>query len=316
MTILVVAEHDGVNLCTATRNVVTAAKQIGGEIHVLVMGYHCTGVAEEAARMEGVQRVRKVDAPQYADQMVESLAMVVAQTASAYQHVLFAATVTGKNLAPRVAAMLDVGQVSDIVAVESADTFVRPIYAGNALARVQSDDPVKVVTIRCAAFPAVLRGLEADAAEIVPSPAGPDMGVSRLVARVSNDSARPELASARVVVAGGRGLGNRDNFHALLGPLADKLGAAIGATRAAVDANYVSNDLQIGQTGKVVAPELYIAVGLSGSIQHIAGMRNSRLIVAINKDPEAPIFKVADYGLVGDLNVIVPQLIQSLQTRS
>lgn len=308
--ILLIAEHAHGALLASTNHALAAALRIGGPIDVLVIGADCAPVAEAAAGLAGVARVRLVDAPHYADQLVENLAMVVAQIAGTYSHVLLPASAFGKDLAPRVAAMLDVAQISDIVEVCDADTFVRPIYAGKALARVRGAEPVKVITVRMAAFPAAATG--AGAAPIQAAPAGPEMGVTRLLRRVQSRSGRPDLSAARVVVAGGLGLGSRENFHRLLGALADRLGAALGASRAAVDANFVPNDLQVGQTGKVVAPELYIAVGLSGAIPHLAGMRDARVIVAINKDPEAPIFQVADYGLVGDLNEIVPRLIAAL----
>ncbi|MDQ8024190.1 MAG: FAD-binding protein [Moraxellaceae bacterium] len=310
MSILVIAEHDNQHIKSATLNAVTAAKQIGGDIDIVVLGGDCAAAAAEAAKIDGVARVRVIDAAHYKDQLAENAAIILAQMAGTYTHVLVAATAFGKNLGPRVAALLDVAQVSDIVAVKSPDTFVRPIYAGNALATVQSSDPVKLVTVRTAAFDAAPTG--GGSAVVENAPQGPDLGVSKLVSRELAVSARPELGNARVVVSGGRALGSADAFHAVVEPLADKLGAAIGASRAAVDAGYVPNDAQVGQTGKAVAPELYIAIGISGAIQHLAGMTESKVIVAINKDPDAPIFQVANYGLVGDLFELVPQLTASL----
>jgi len=309
MTILVIAEHDNAVLKPATRNAVAAAARIGGDIEVLVAGAGCAAVAEAAARIAGVTRVRLADAAQYADLGAENLAALVVANAAAYSHILAPATAAGKNFLPRVAALLDVAQISDIVAVESADTFVRPIYAGNALATVQSADPIKVITVRGTAFEPAGEGA---AAPIEALAAAADAGISRLVGRELTVSARPELTAARVIVSGGRALGSSENFHAVLEPLADKLGAAVGASRAAVDAGYAPNDYQVGQTGKIVAPELYIAVGISGAIQHLAGMKESKVIVAINKDPEAPIFQVADYGLVADLFEAVPELAAAL----
>ncbi|MBP6654419.1 MAG: FAD-binding protein [Propionivibrio sp.] len=309
MSILVIAEHDNASIKAATLNTVTAGARIGGEIHLLVAGKGCAAVADEAVKIAGVAKVLLADAPQYADQLPENLAALVVAKASGYSHILAAATTAGKNFMPRVAALLDVAQISEIVAVESADTFVRPIYAGNVLATVQSLDPVKVVTVRTTAFEAAGAGGSAAVESI---DAGPDSGRSALVSRELTQSARPELAAAKVVVSGGRGLGSAENFHALMEPLADKLGAAMGASRAAVDAGFVPNDYQVGQTGKIVAPQLYVAVGISGAIQHLAGMKESRVIVAINKDADAPIFQVADYGLVGDLFEIVPALTAAL----
>jgi electron transfer flavoprotein alpha subunit len=309
MGILVIAEHDNVSLKAATLNAVTAAAKIGGEIHLLVAGKGCAAAADAAAKISGVAKVLLADAPQYADHLPENIAALVVARATGYSHILAAATTAGKNFMPRVAASLDVAQVSDIVAVESPDTFVRPIYAGNVLATVQSLDAVKVITVRTTAFEAVGQGASA-AVEAID--AVPDCGSSALVSRELTQSARPELAAAKVVVSGGRGLGSAENFHKLMEPLADKLGAAMGASRAAVDAGFVPNDYQVGQTGKIVAPQLYIAVGISGAIQHLAGMKESRVIVAINKDADAPIFQVADYGLVGDLFEIVPALTAAL----
>ena len=309
MSILVIAEHDNVSIESATLNAVTAAAKIGGDVHLLVAGGNCAAVAGEAGKIAGVARVLLADAPQYADQMPENIAALIVAKASGYSHVVAAATTAGKNFMPRVAALLDVAQVSDIVAIESPDTFVRPIYAGNVLATVQSLDAIKVVTVRTTAFEAAGQG---GSASIEAIDAGPDTGSSTLVSRELTQSARPELAAAKVVVSGGRGLGSAENFHRLMEPLADKLGAAMGASRAAVDAGFVPNDYQVGQTGKIVAPQLYIAVGISGAIQHLAGMKESRVIVAINKDADAPIFQVADYGLVGDLFEVVPALTAAL----
>ena len=309
MGILVIAEHDNVSLKAATLNAVTAAAKIGGEIHLLVAGKGCAAAADAAAKISGVAKVLLADAPQYADHLPENIAALVVARATGYSHILAAATTAGKNFMPRVAASLDVAQVSDIVAVESPDTFVRPIYAGNVLATVQSLDAVKVITVRTTAFEAVGQG-GSEAVEAMDDV--PDCGSSALVSRELTQSARPELAAAKVVVSGGRGLGSAENFHKLIEPLADKLGAAMGASRAAVDAGFVPNDYQVGQTGKIVAPQLYIAVGISGAIQHLAGMKESRVIVAINKDADAPIFQVADYGLVGDLFEVVPALTAAL----
>ena len=309
MSILVIAEHDNVSIKTATLNAVTAAARIGGEIHLLVAGKGCAAVADEAAKIAGVAKVLLADAPQYADQLPENVAALVVAKAAGYSHILAAATTAGKNFMPRAAALVDVAQVSDIVAVEAPDTFVRPIYAGNVLATVQSLDAVKVITVRTTAFEAAeLNG----SAPVEAIDAVSDNGRSVLVARELTQSERPELAAAKVVVSGGRGLGSAENFHKLIEPLADKLGAAMGASRAAVDAGFVPNDYQVGQTGKIVAPQLYIAVGISGAIQHLAGMKESRVIVAINKDADAPIFQVADYGLVGDLFEVVPALTAAL----
>ena len=305
MTILVIAEHDNQGLKGSTLNTIAAAVAIGGDIDVLVAGQGCAAAAEECAAVAGVACVKLADAAQYADQSAENLAALVVEQAGGYTHVLAPATTFGKNFMPRVAALLDVAQISDIVAVEGADTFVRPIYAGNALATVQSTDAVKVITVRTTGFEAAGQG---GSAAVEPIAAASDLGLSKLVGRELTKSERPELAGARIIVSGGRGLGSGDNYHAQLEPLADKLGAALGASRAAVDAGYVPNDYQVGQTGKIVAPELYIAIGISGAIQHLAGMKDSKIIVAINKDPEAPIFQVADYGLVADLFQVVPEL--------
>ncbi len=309
MTILVIAEHDNTALKGATLNTVTAASAIGGPVHLLVAGSDCAAAAEQAARVAGVEKVLVADDPRYAHALAEPLALLVQARAGDYGHLLAPATTFGKNLMPRVAALLDVAQVSDIVAVEAPDTFVRPIYAGNALETVQSADPVKVVTVRGTAFDAApAEGGDAAVEAIEPAD---DFGASRFVGQELTSSERPELTSARVVVSGGRGMGSGDNFK-LLEAVADKLGAAIGASRAAVDAGFVPNDYQVGQTGKIVAPELYIAVGISGAIQHLAGMKESKVIVAINKDEEAPIFQVADYGLVADLFDVLPELASAL----
>ena len=305
MAILVIAEHDHASLKAATLNTVAAAQKIGGDIHVLVAGANCQAAAQAAAALQGVAKVKVADAAHYADQTAENLTALVIAHAAGYSHILAPATTFGKNLLPRVAALLDVAQISEISGVESPDTFVRPIYAGNALATVKSADPVKVITVRTTAFDAVGDG---NSAAIEAIAAANDTAQTTLTARELTKSERPELGAARIIVSGGRGLGNGENYHALLEPLADKLGAALGASRAAVDAGFVPNDYQVGQTGKVVAPQLYIAIGISGAIQHLAGMKDSKVIVAINKDPDAPIFQVADYGLVGDLFELVPQL--------
>ena len=309
MAILVIAEHDNQSLKAATKNAVAAAAKIGGDIEVLVAGAGCATVAAEAAKLAGVTKVKLADAPQFADQTAENLAAQVISMAAGYSHIVAAATTCGKNFAPRVAALLDVAQISDIVGVESADTFVRPIYAGNALATVQSADSVKVITVRTTAFDAVAEG---GAAPVETVAAVSDTGKSKLGSREITKSERPELTAARIIVSGGRGVGSGENYHKVLDPLADKLGAAQGASRAAVDAGFVPNDYQVGQTGKIVAPELYVAVGISGAIQHLAGMKESKVIVAINKDPDAPIFQVADYGLVADLFEAVPELTAAL----
>ena len=313
MSVLVVAEHDNQSVKSATLNTVAAAAQIaksvGGDVIILVAGSNCGAAAEAAAAVAGVKKVLSVDAPHYKDQLAENMAPLVGGLAGGYTHVLLPANSFGKNLAPRVAALLDLAQISDIVAVVSADTFVRPIYAGNALATVQSKDRIKIITVRTTGFDAVSASGGSDAVEALQ--AGADAGLSSLVGRALTKSERPELTSARVVVSGGRGMGSGDNFK-ILEPLADKLGAAMGASRAATDAGMVPADWQVGQTGKIVAPELYIAVGISGAIQHLAGMKDSRVIVAINKDEEAPIFQVADYGIVGDLFQIVPELVKEL----
>jgi electron transfer flavoprotein alpha subunit len=310
MAILVVAEHHDKKLKQSTLNTVAAAQKIGGEIHVLVAGHHCDAAAKAAAAIAGVAKVLHADAPQLGDELAENVAALLVGLAKSYTHLLAPATSTGKNIMPRAAALLDSQQISDIVAVESADTFVRPIYAGNALATVRSKDAVKVITVRTTGFDAVAATGGSAPIDRVSVP--DDSGLSSFVRREQAKSERPELTSARVVVSGGRGMGSGENFK-LLEPLADKLKAAMGASRAAVDAGFVPNDWQVGQTGKIVAPELYIAVGISGAIQHLAGMKDSRVIVAINKDEEAPIFQVADYGIVGDLFQIVPGVVAALE---
>ncbi|HPB90386.1 MAG TPA: FAD-binding protein [Rugosibacter sp.] len=314
MSILVIAEHDNFSLKAATLNTVAAAAKINAslasEIHVLVAGVACGAVASQAAAVAGVTKVLVADAAHYADQTAENLAALIHAHAPGYTHVLAPATSNGKNTLPRVAALLDVAQISDIISVLDADTFVRPIYAGNALATVKSADSVKVITVRTTGFdPVPATGGQA---AIEAMSAGPDLGQSKLLARELSKSARPELAAAKIIVSGGRGMGSGENYHTVLEPLADKLGAAMGASRAAVDAGFVPNDYQVGQTGKIVAPQLYIAIGISGAIQHLAGMKESKVIVAINKDPDAPIFQVADYGLVADLFQAVPELVAAL----
>ena len=308
MTALVIAEHDGNALKGGTANAVAAAAQMGGDVHVLVAGGNAAGAAQAASKLKGVSKVLHVKAAHYDGGLPENYAALVVGLAGAYSHLVASASAFGKNFMPRVAALLDVAQVSEISAVESPDTFVRPIYAGNAFATVQSSDKVKVVTVRATGFDPATEG---GSASIEDTPAGPDKGVSKVVSQELTKSARPELGGARRVVSGGRGLASGENFK-IVEALADKLGAAIGASRAAVDSGYCPNDYQVGQTGKIVAPELYVAVGISGAIQHLAGMKDSKVIVAINKDPEAPIFQVADYGLVGDLFQVVPELTQKL----
>ncbi|MDN3518811.1 electron transfer flavoprotein subunit alpha/FixB family protein [Aquisalimonas lutea] len=309
MTILVVAEHDNAHLASATLGTVTAAKAIGGDVHVLVAGKDCGPVAEAAAKVDGVAKVLVADAPHYEHGLAEDLASLVAGMAGDYGHLLAPATTFGKNFMPRVAALLDVAQVSDITSVESEDTFTRPIYAGNAMATVQSTDGIKVITVRPTAFePAAAEG---GSAAVESVEASEHSGVADFVSQELTKSDRPELTSAKIVVSGGRGMGSGENFK-ILEEVADKLNAALGASRAAVDAGFVPNDYQVGQTGKIVAPDLYIAVGISGAIQHLAGMEGSKVIVAINKDEEAPIFEVADYGLVADLFQAVPEFSKEL----
>jgi len=305
MSILVIAEHNNAALNAATLNTVAAAQAIGGDIHVLVAGANCGAAADAAAKVAGVSKVLAADNAAYANQLPENLAPLIAELGKGYSHILVPASTNGKNYAPRVAALLDVDQISEIIAVESADTFKRPIYAGNAIATVQSSAAIKVITVRATGFDAV--AAEGGSAAVEAVGAAHDAGVSAFVGEELAKSDRPELASAKIVISGGRGMQNGDNFE-MLYKVADKLGAAVGASRAAVDAGFVPNDMQVGQTGKIVAPQLYVAVGISGAIQHLAGMKDSKVIVAINKDEEAPIFSVADYGLVADLFDAVPEL--------
>jgi len=309
MTALVIAEHDNASIKGATLNTVTAAAACGGEVHVLVAGHNAGAAAAAAAQIAGVAKVIHADAEGFAHGLAENVAAQVLAIASGYSHILFPATASGKNVAPRVAAKLDVAQISDITKVVSADTFERPIYAGNAMATVQSGDATKVITVRTTGFDAAGQGGSA-AVETVAAASG--NGKSAYVGSEIAKSDRPELTAAKIIVSGGRALGSSEKFNEVMTPLADKLGAAIGASRAAVDAGYAPNDLQVGQTGKIVAPQLYIAAGISGAIQHLAGMKDSKVIVAINKDPEAPIFSVADYGLEADLFTAVPELVKSL----
>ncbi|MEQ1880010.1 MAG: FAD-binding protein [Burkholderiales bacterium] len=309
MRILVVAEHDNAVLKPSVLNAIAAAVAIGGDIDILVAGHQCAGAAQQAAKIGGVKRVRVADAAHYAHGIAENLAALIVSIARDYSHLLAPATSFGKNVMPRVAALLDVAQISDIIKVESPDTFVRPIYAGNALATVQSIDSIKVITVRSTGFDAAAATGGSAAIENLATVA--DTGLASMVGQELTKSARPELTAARIIVSGGRGMGNGENFK-LLEALADKLGAAVGASRAAVDSGFVPNDYQVGQTGKIVAPELYVAVGISGAIQHLAGMKDSKVIVAINKDGEAPIFQVADYGLVADLFQAVPELTAAL----
>jgi electron transfer flavoprotein alpha subunit len=309
MTVLVIAEHDNASLKGATLNTVTAAAQCGGDVHVLVAGHNAAAAAQAAAQIAGVAKVLHADGPALAHALAENLAAQVLAVAGGYSHILFAATAIGKNAAPRVAAKLDVAQISEISKVVSADTFERPIYAGNAIATVQSADATKVITVRTTGFDAAGQGGSAAVDSIA---AVGDSGKSAYVGSEIAKNDRPELTAAKIIVSGGRALGSSEKFNEVITPLADKLGAAIGASRAAVDAGYAPNDLQVGQTGKIVAPELYVACGISGAIQHLAGMKDSKVIVAINKDPEAPIFSVADYGLEADLFVAVPELVKAL----
>jgi len=310
MAILVLAEHDNKTVKKATLNAVAAAQKLGGDIHVLVAGQGAGEAAKAASQIAGVKKVLHAEAPSLSEFLAENVCALILGIAKNYSHILAPSTSNGKNVLPRVAALLDVQQISDIVAVESADTFVRPIYAGNALATVKSKDSIKVITVRTTAFDAAGLGNSASI-ENLPAPA--DSGLSWFVGREVSKSERPELTSAKIIVSGGRGMASGENFTKVLEPLADKLGAAMGASRAAVDAGFVPNDWQVGQTGKIVAPDLYVAVGISGAIQHLAGMKDSRVIVAINKDEEAPIFQVADYGLVGDLFQLVPALVEELK---
>jgi electron transfer flavoprotein alpha subunit len=308
MAALVIAEHDNGSLKASTAHTITAAARCSDEIHVLIAGHACDAAAAAAAQLAGVSKVLVAEGEQFANGLAENVAEQALALAASYSHILAPATAYGKNILPRVAARLDVGQVSEITKVESPDTFERPIYAGNAIATVQSVDAIKVITVRATGFDAAPTGGNAAIEKIS---AVADAGTSAFVSRELAKSDRPELTAAKVIVSGGRGMGSAENF-AILEPLADKLGAAMGASRAAVDAGYVPNDWQVGQTGKIVAPQLYIAVGISGAIQHLAGMKDSKTIVAINKDPEAPIFSVADYGLVGDLFDAVPALVKEL----
>ena len=310
MTALVIAEHDNASIKPATLNTVTAAAACGGDVHVLVAGHNAAEAAKAAGQIAGVSKVIHADSDALAHGLAENVAAQVLALAGNYSHILFPATASGKNVAPRVAAKLDVAQISDITKVDSPDTFERPIYAGNAIAIVQSSDPVKVITVRTTGFDAAAASGGSAAVETVSATA--DSGKSSFVGQEIAKSDRPELTAAKIVVSGGRALGSAEKFNEVITPLADKLGAAIGASRAAVDAGYAPNDLQVGQTGKIVAPQLYVAAGISGAIQHLAGMKDSKVIVAINKDEEAPIFSVADYGLVADLFTAVPELTQAL----
>ncbi len=310
MTSLVIAEHDHASIRPATLNTVTAASQCGGDVHVLVAGHNAQAAAEAASKIAGVSKVIHVEGEQFAHGLAENMAAQVVGMASAYSHILFPATASGKNIAPRVAALLDVGQISDITKVDATDTFERPIYAGNAIAIVQSMDAVKVITVRTTGFDAAASTGGSASVETLSGMA--DSGKSSFVSAEIAKSDRPELTAAKIIVSGGRALGSSEKFNEVLEPLADKLGAALGASRAAVDAGYAPNDWQVGQTGKIVAPQLYVAIGISGAIQHLAGMKDSKVIVAINKDAEAPIFGVADYGLEADLFTAVPELVAAL----
>jgi electron transfer flavoprotein alpha subunit len=311
MATLLLAEHDNISLKDATNKALTAALALGAEVHVLVAGENCKAVAEAAAKLDGVKKVLLADAPVYAHMLAEPTAALIVALAEPYETILAAATTTGKNIMPRVAALLDVMQVSEVIKVVAPDTFERPIYAGNAIQTVRSHDAKKVITVRTAAFQSTGAG-GGSSAPIEPVAATADPGLSGFTGEELSKSERPELTSAKIIISGGRAMQNRENFTKYIEPVADKLGAAIGASRAAVDAGYAPNDWQVGQTGKVVAPELYIAVGISGAIQHLAGMKDSKVIVAINKDEEAPIFQVADYGLVADLYQALPELATEL----
>jgi len=310
MTVLVIAEHDHATLKPATLNTVTAAKACGGDVHILVAGANAAEAGKAASQVAGVAKVIVADSPSLAENLAENVAAQVLAIAKNYSHILFPATANGKNVAPRVAAKLDVAQISDITKVDSADTFERPIYAGNAIATVQSSDPIKVITVRTTGFDAA--AATGGSAQVESAEGVADSGKSSFVGREVTKSDRPELTAAKIIVSGGRALGSSEKFNEVMTPLADKLGAALGASRAAVDAGYAPNDWQVGQTGKIVAPQLYIACGISGAIQHLAGMKDSKVIVAINKDEEAPIFSVADYGLVADLFTAVPELVKAL----
>jgi electron transfer flavoprotein alpha subunit len=310
MSALVIAEHDNASIKGATLNTVTAATQCGGDVHVLVAGHNAGEAAKQASQIAGVSKVIHAEGEHFAHGLAENMAAQVLAIAANYSHILFPATASGKNIAPRVAAKLDVGQISDVTKVDSPDTFERPIYAGNAISIVQSLDDKKVITVRTTGFdPAAATG---GSAAIETATATPDSGKSKFEGNEIAKNDRPELTAAKIIVSGGRALGSAEKFQEVMAPLADKLGAAIGASRAAVDAGYAANDLQVGQTGKIVAPQLYIAAGISGAIQHLAGMKDSKVIVAINKDPEAPIFSVADYGLEADLFTAVPELVEAL----
>lgn len=310
MSILVIAEHDNKALNGATLNVVAAAQKIGGDITVLVAGSGAQAVADQAAQVAGVSKVLLADNAVYAHQLAENVAKLIEQIGKDYSHILAATTTTGKNILPRAAALLDVSMISDIIAIESPTTFKRPIYAGNAIATVESSETVVIATVRGTAFDPVATTGGSAAVEALADVQ--DAGISKFISEEIVKSERPELTAARIVVSGGRGVGSGENYHTILDPLADKLGAAQGASRAAVDAGFVPNDMQVGQTGKIVAPDLYIAVGISGAIQHLAGMKDSKVIVAINKDEEAPINAVADYWLVGDLNTVIPELVSKI----
>ena len=310
MSILVIAEHDNKALNGATLNVVAAAQKIGGDITVLVAGSGAQAVADQAAKVAGVSKVLLADDAAYANQLAENVAKLVAELGKGYTHILAASTTTGKNILPRAAALLDVSMITDIIAVDSPKTFKRPIYAGNAIATVESGENIVLATVRGTAFDAV--AAEGGSAAVEAAASTGDAGISKFINEEIVKSERPELTAARIVVSGGRGVGSGENYHKILDPLADKLGAAQGASRAAVDAGFVPNDMQVGQTGKIVAPDLYIAVGISGAIQHLAGMKESKVIVAINKDEEAPINAVADYWLVGDLNTVIPELVSKI----
>ncbi|MCK0508001.1 electron transfer flavoprotein subunit alpha/FixB family protein [Aromatoleum anaerobium] len=311
MKVLVIAEHDNHKLAAATLNAISAAQQFGGEVQVLVAGCDCAAAVSEAGAVQGVAQVLSANAAHYRDQLVENLAALAAGLVrdEGFNAVLAGGSSFGKNLAPRLAALLDVAPVSDVVSIAAPGRYVRPIYAGNVMVSVESDEPMQVLTVRTTAFEAAAAGGNATLRELSPRE---DLGVSRLVGRELSKSERPELTAARIVVSGGRGLSSGEKYREVMEPLADRLGAALGASRAAVDAGFVPNDYQVGQTGKIVAPDLYVAVGISGAIQHLAGMKDSKVIVAINKDPDAPIFQVSDYGLVGDLFEMVPELVAGL----
>ncbi len=310
MPTLLLAEHDNKTLKDATAKALTAAKALGADVHILVAGHNCKAAADAAAKLDGVKKILLADAPAYEHMLAEPIAALIVSLAGPYETVMAAATTTGKNIMPRVAALLDVMQISDVIKIVAPDTFERPVYAGNAIQTVRSTEKKRVITVRTAAFQATGEG--ASAAPIEPVTAAADPGLSGFVGEELSKSERPELTSAKIIISGGRAMQNRENFTKYIEPVADKLGAAIGASRAAVDAGYAPNDWQVGQTGKVVAPDLYIAVGISGAIQHLAGMKDSKVIVAINKDEEAPIFQVADYGLVADLYQALPELATEL----